>query len=69
MDNFTDTRPRSKTTFSFRSNKSDKNNPLKQKMDLTETESEKKRSRFSTKSKVDPSRALKEPQPRKSLYA
>lgn len=59
----TQTRPRSKSTFSFRSSKSDKNGLQKPKIDLTETDADKKRSRFSNKSKVNPNQAINEAQP------
>ncbi|KAK5016279.1 hypothetical protein LTR39_002165, partial [Cryomyces antarcticus] len=56
-------RPRSKSTFSFRSNKSDKSSTSKPKMDLRETEADKRRSKFQLGSKADPNAAMNESQP------
>jgi len=56
-----DGRPRSKSTFSFRSIKSDKSG--KGKTDLTETDAEKRAQKMSKKTKADPNRAVNEAQP------
>ena len=60
-------RPRSKSTFSFTSNKSDKSRksdsltPKLPKIDLKETKEEKHKSKFNVKS--DPSKAISEDEP------
>ncbi|KAI9812426.1 MAG: hypothetical protein M1827_004657 [Pycnora praestabilis] len=55
-------RPRSKSTFSFRSNKSSKSNGSDPKVDLTENAKEKQQRRLTT-SKADPRLAMSEAEP------
>jgi len=52
-------RPRSKSAFSFRSNKSDKT----PKIDLHETDEEKRRQKFRTKTTANPNLGMVEAQP------
>ncbi len=60
-------RPRSNSKFSLKSHKSDKSDGKKPKMDLHETDKERRKSKFTTKSTVNPNKAMDEAQPGTSL--
>ena len=63
MERPTDTHKRSKSSFSFRSNKSDKSDPASKITDLHGTETERQKSKFHTETIRDPNKAIRDAQP------
>ncbi|KAI9699164.1 MAG: hypothetical protein M1820_007243 [Bogoriella megaspora] len=63
MDYQTHSRPRAKSGFSFRSNKSDDSKSSKPKVDLHETEADKKRFHMQEGTKANPNTAINDAQP------
>ena len=61
-------RHRSKSSFSFKSNKSDKSDPTRPRpelSDLTESPKERQKSKFALQTSRDPNKAIREAQPGK----